>query len=394
MMSNDMPKGSSVPVWGEGSVSKTYVAPGKAWDGTPYHVDPGSKAVDGYNPRDRPPAQELNYHLNEIGQWLKYLARFSVSNFTDHVTVASGVITEVLDVGFNPVFGQWYMTGTDGSGTPAEIAYSHDLITWSAATIISAGSREPDHIFCDPETGIVHAFLDGIDYTKTTATGNFTSAGTVNSGNTVPDCIVVADQRLICHSDLGIYYSDNDGADWTLAEERDNEPATRLGYNPDNDTIVLKSDSKSWYSTDNGETWGSVAREGDGLAFSKTEGLFMTCDIVTGSFFTSPDGITWTERTSNAASTIDISALLAPESLVSVGGAWFIIAPGVGPAGVEVGLVSFDNGDNWNIVPIGPDKSIARVSAGNGQILLAGTPSGNGGQFATSMAMAPIDWNG
>lgn len=66
-----MPKPTTIPTWATAAV---FTDPGELWDAATNKVDPGAGLVaQGWFPEAEPPAEFVNFHLNEIGEWLVWL---------------------------------------------------------------------------------------------------------------------------------------------------------------------------------------------------------------------------------------------------------------------------------------------------------------------------------
>lgn len=62
---------TDAPSW---ATDSTYAHPGQSWDGASNKVPPSAgETAQGYEPSQRLPAPELNYHLATINRWLDYL---------------------------------------------------------------------------------------------------------------------------------------------------------------------------------------------------------------------------------------------------------------------------------------------------------------------------------
>src|SRR6185436_8793877 len=68
----------------------TYTAPGKPWDGQPTKVAfSTTEKEQGFQPKQRVPAEKLGWKLNQIDRWLKYLDGIEAKNWD-----AGAVVTE------------------------------------------------------------------------------------------------------------------------------------------------------------------------------------------------------------------------------------------------------------------------------------------------------------
>lgn len=66
-----MPKPSVSPTW---STDATFVAPGESFDATVTKVEPTSgKKAEGWEPKEKPAAQYLNYWMNLVYLWIEWL---------------------------------------------------------------------------------------------------------------------------------------------------------------------------------------------------------------------------------------------------------------------------------------------------------------------------------
>lgn len=210
-----------------------------SWNATPTKVDPGAAQVAaGHEPEDMPPAQWLNWLLNNHGQWLEYvkdtptLAPFSNFRFVDPSDVSS---SNVVSWVYRPtVFPGHTLFGTgsavDGMAiTPSK--FDDDWIgAYGAVTMTDVVNLGRPAEILDP----LHA-----NYGRLVAAGTFT--------------------------DAFIEYSDDGGLNWSQ------------GF-----TLVVAG----------GDTIELVT-------WDETNGLFIA--VGEDKIYTSPQGTAWTSRTVPAA---------------------------------------------------------------------------------------------
>lgn len=191
----------------------------------------------------------------------------------------------------------------DGANTTAQ--YSTDNgVTWTASSAMAINAE----LFAAGSTAVIGTVRNTDTTATTVSTTNGTSwtAGGSFAGTYRPECI--ASNGV---SNFVIGGSAGGGA----------------------------STSEARYSTNSGTTWNtsSTPSGGNWAAVAFGNSLFMMVDRTSGNVITSPDGVTWTNRTSLGA---------AGAAAIAIGGTTWMVALVSG--GATTFKYSTDNGVTWN----------------------------------------------
>lgn len=299
--------------------------------------------VKGFTPGGGISGQVMNQLLNNLFAWAQHLKDAQGLNWTTGIAEADLDSTnfKARCLGQNVTDG---LVFCGSAGLKLRYALA-DCSNWVDVTPPMGGSSWPINFIAD----------DGADKTMLLAendgAGNWDTylyeAGAValksanSKANAIPYCLTITSSGrwIVGGKTTGpisaIWYSDDDGANWTEVALPDADTEHRPVY-----AIACKAGrivalgglggtepTTAWVSTDDGETWVEHLDITSGvflytgtrearLSYSAALELFMTIGQK-GEVYTSPDGVTWTAR-----ATIALTNGSSGNWLANNGGAW------------------------------------------------------------------------
>lgn len=321
------------PEW---ATDDTYDEPGEAWDGTDTKVEPTTvRQAEGWTPASRPAATYMNWWQHTVGAALAYLIHGPIANWTKHAVVDALGGAVLADLRFhcgvhNPVsgggdgkvllFGEFHA----GSGD-ARAGYSYDLDLWGTEDVEDTASSPPDDIFgacidTDNDLVIVVGHDSGNAYVFTRPQDGSTTwtqraqppgvafralAHGLSASGTVVDVAV----GYATASDDARIYSSSNGTNWTVRDTSTDRPLYGVANAPGGNWVAVGDDTSGGatagvaFSSPDGITWTErtvACKALRRVVWCPRAGLFFAAGVG-GARATSPDGITWTDRTDTGA---------------------------------------------------------------------------------------------
>jgi hypothetical protein len=329
--------------------------------GTPNKVQPSvGKRAQGWEPIERPPAQHLNQLMHVTGGWTDYykdIDWLSLQRFVNTVVTGSDVLKAyaarphafpttpgpyLMAIGANgSVFYSYDNGSTWGAHPSANAAINHHkAAVWSPLAnlwIIGCAASDTDEILTAPEA-------DGTwtNRTDPVATDNDLN-GIAESGSII----------VMCRSAAGFLSSTN-GTTWV---ER-THPATGKNLKsvvwtgtqfvavgqpataPDPATVLTSPDGMTWTDRSSTAPTGTLFND---IAYDPNAALLVAVGTETSptnaEIFTSPDAITWTQRLSLTNGEL--------RSIVRAGGALFAAGYDGTTNARAILAMSLDGGLSW-----------------------------------------------
>ncbi len=247
-----------------------------------------------------------------------------------------------------------------GTATAATtVTVTDPLDTWSAGTV-DAGESVDDVAYADGRfvaAGPSYAYLsfDGESWSGSYLSLNYRSGGVAGDGET----FVLAGYDWNGSAWYGVAYWSYDGLTWTAATMPPGLPELRaVAAGGAGNFVAVGDDGLIVRSVDGGQSWSPQSAPGtaDLKSVAYGGGLFMA--VGGTSVYTSPDGVTWTDRSAGTgmASWHTLNSVIHVDGTFYAGG-WY--------SGM---LSSADGGASWNAgaMPAGASYDIAAIRYGAG----------------------------
>lgn len=357
-----------LPIWASDLLYPAGAAP---WNAQPTKVKPaGSKIAEGLEPSERPPADWLNWLLNQLTLAYQQNDAIEIQNWTPKVLVdatAIPVATGGHSLSYDPISGRIWCA-TSNAGSP-HLFYSLNGIDWVDDTG-SLPATPPLFLSCAVNPADGYFFGSGstkcMSRTPLGVYTNFTlSGGTGASKGTFWD--PYSSKFVFIGQDAGSHPKIWAGGEAPPTAQTLQNGSTYTGsvflaaFGPTRKIgfyiITAPFGSQGMFDVDAyGNTWvdrGATVFNGTAKAlhYSDEAGLFMAVDN-TGFTYVSSDGINWIQQSVNATWIFQDNCLSAHGSI------WF--------ATMLIGSDQFmawskDNGVTWNRIPTPFSNTIRSV---------------------------------
>ena len=224
---------------------------------------------------------------------------------------SGGTVTGVLRaVAYSPTLKRWVALGNSGA-----FYQSTDGLTWTAGSTV--GSSSVDWLGVCWSTSAGKFVAVGVSGNVATSTNGTSWTTTTSYSDTWTSVCWSATLGKFYAAGTGYVYYSSDAASWTRVAV--SSGSNYIAWSSDLGTLVSVRDYGGRYSTD-GTTWTSFSYSPltgvKAVTWSPTLGLFVT--VGTGGVkIASPDGITWTNRSTGSEDLYGITEKAGP--LVAVG---------------------------------------------------------------------------
>lgn len=293
------------------SSDASYPAGADPWNGTPTKVEPSAGQVAaGWEPEDLPPAQWLNYILNNLGAWVEHVKAGSdgviASNWFQRETITG---SNGNAIAYDPD-GEILVIGTTGENTAVdEVAIWSDDggMSWNAAATVPvwAPSAPMADLIWDGSQFVGVGGITGSGFEIVTSPDGDVwterTSGTSKAGNGV---VYDGSGTYVAVGDDGTILSSSDAITWTSrtadASYADNFEDVTYGAG----LFVAVGVNQEIQTSPDGTTWtqrtvpgGSASNIISAVHFA--DGIFVAAGHFGAASYihTSADGITWTEQT-------------------------------------------------------------------------------------------------
>jgi hypothetical protein len=350
---------NAIPAWAQTILN--YVAPGKAWDGTPNQVIPPSNKIQaGLEPSERVPGPFFNWLIGVVCTHLIHLADVDVQNWGVPGLIVASLGPKSVGYCFtwDPIFKRLWCGG-------ARLMFSYNGATWFDSVVSSAVFG----LTTKPTTGMVVGVTQGLSPGRAyfhhnvdpTIWNNITLA---NSGTLVGARYDVTEDRFYFYGATnagsplpGIWTSPATMASSAQATVNGAAgspgPIEMLAVSPtaklaisSNRIWTTSAFNVSW--TDRGPTFSGVGGPFNSdvldLIWDPMRGIFVVwCDD--GWIYKSRDGISWT-----LVRGLDPD-LIGNQNCSAVNGGLYVQVVGNGLSSLISIVYSTDGGETWGYIP-------------------------------------------
>lgn len=285
------------------SSDTNYPAGADPWNGTPTKVDPGAgSTAAGWEPEDLPPAQWLNYILNNLGQWAEHLRLTSPRKMQVSTWRVGGAADAYTSTLYDGAVADDDPNEIVVVGTTGEIQHSEDGgATWTSAKSSGSTLYCVAHASAETEEWIAGGVGGALFSSSNGTTWTSRSLGGGAPYNTYDVRSVVHDgSQYVLVGGNGLVQTSPDGITWTN-QSFDSWSGSMYNIAWNGSVFVSVGATGAIQSSPDGSTWTLEANDGTltddiySVVWDGDAGLFLISgqnDLLQ----TSPDGSTWTDR--------------------------------------------------------------------------------------------------